>query len=88
MKPKALRTLDPFGRILLPKEFTSALLWTTETKISIVKRGRTLVLEAAKDCCSLCGSEHGVRCFGRFCVCEECLKEIREKTDEAKSLVV
>lgn len=76
MKTEAVRKMDELGRIIIPGEMRNALGWENETKISIVRQGEQLVLQAYHGVCFVCGSEKNLRPVHRKHICQKCIDEI------------
>lgn len=79
MTEKIIRKLDSLGRMVLPREFTTALGWEEGRGIAVTRKGDALLLEADREVCCLCGSEEDILPVKVRFVCAACLTALRER---------
>ena len=77
MKDTAVnKTIDPLGRIVIPKSIREAIGAENGDTLSISLEEDRIVLRKANPCCCLCGVAAGLTPFKDKYVCADCVKEI------------
>lgn len=75
MKAESVRKIDELGRIALPVEMRNALGWNKESKISIIRQGDGLILQAFQGSSFVCGKEENIVPISGKVICQKCINE-------------
>lgn len=74
-----VRELDPFGRIVLPKEMRDILDISKHTPMEFYTEGDTIVLKKYSPDCLFCGSGDSLITFKGKHICMSCLKDLNSE---------
>jgi len=73
-----VRKVDPFGRIVIPKEIRDVLSINEGDPLEIVKDNNGILLRKYHRGCIFCGGEKSITEFKGMLVCIECKKALKE----------
>ena len=74
-----VRKVDELGRIVLPIEIRRTMEITQQDELEIFMDNDQIVLQKFHRSCVFCGGERGLALFHGKTVCEECLRELKQK---------
>ena len=79
-----IRSLDPMGRVVIPKEMRKLLNVMDGDKVRIIKENNSVVIKRVADSCLVCGSEQDLIEYKDVCLCRNCVKEMDRMSDTKK----
>lgn len=79
-----IRSLDPMGRVVIPKEMRKLLNVMDGDKVRIIKKNNSVVIKRVADSCLVCGSEQDLIEYKDVCLCRNCVKEMDRMSDTKK----
>ena len=74
-----IRRVDELGRVVLPIEIRRTLEISERDELEIFMDNDQIVLEKFHRSCVFCGEERSLVLFHGKTVCEECLRELKQK---------
>ncbi|MDO4545345.1 MAG: AbrB/MazE/SpoVT family DNA-binding domain-containing protein [Bacillota bacterium] len=72
-----VRTMDQFGRIVMPKELRDKMHIEMGDEIEVRLKGEYIVLEKKFRHCTLCGSESHVKFYRNKGICADCILKLK-----------
>lgn len=79
-----IRSLDPMGRVVIPKEMRKLLNVMDGDKVRIIKKNNSVVIKRVADSCLVCGNEQDLIEYKDACLCRNCVKEMDRMADTKK----
>lgn len=73
-----VRKVDELGRIVIPKETRELLSINEGDSLEIYEDENTILLKKYSPGCVFCGNIGNVLYYKNSCICEDCLKELKE----------
>ena len=81
-----VRKIDNLGRIVVPKELRETMNINVKDPIEIyVDDNDKIILKKYEPACIFCGSAEDTIEYKGKIICDECLDEILDKTDDVES---
>lgn len=79
-----IRSLDPMGRVVIPKEMRKLLNVMDGDKVRIIKKNNSVIIKRVAGSCLVCGSEQDLIEYKDVCLCRNCVKEMDRMSDTKK----
>lgn len=77
------RSIDPLGRIVLPKEIRDSLNLTTGVRLDIGVSNDKIILSRSEAFCACCGGTHDHMLYhAGVAICPECIRKFVEVGDD------
>ena len=71
-----IRSLDPMGRVVIPKEMRKLLNVMDGDKVRIIKKNNSVIIKRVAGSCLVCGSEQDLIEYKDAWLCRNCVKEM------------
>lgn len=75
---KTYKSIDPVGRIVIPKDFRDAVGFREGEDLLIEVEDGRIVLSKAEQTCVFCEKTSGLRSYMGKTVCENCIKALNK----------
>ena len=77
-----IRRIDDLGRIVLPIEIRKTLDLSSKDTVEIFVNGDTILLKKYEPTCIFCGSMGNAKLFKGKMICDKCIADIKNETNE------
>lgn len=73
-----IRSIDGFGRIVLPSELRKVMNVTTGNSLEFFTEDNKIIIKKYEICCLFCDEEHDLVNFSGKKICPKCLNKIKQ----------
>lgn len=77
-----VRNIDRLGRVVLPMELRRMLGINIQDPVEIFTEGNSVVIRKYRPSCVFCSSDKKITVFHGINVCENCVKELCNSSDQ------